>query len=470
MQNPDLNLNQLYDQAGQAMPEFADFGQNFLRYLQTKYPDQFAGVEFQRAELKDLERIRDKVTGDYDGDHTKVIDMVRGRLLVETPEQIQIIRHEISDLQDSFGIVKVKDFYAEPLETHFRTLNTQVQLPNGHVAEFRIDQIDMAIAGDNSHHLYEERQAIDRSAKAENRFLTESEIIRRNELLEEQRAIFHDPAQKNNLDSLLNENGKTMLVEHRNHRMASMAETFGRLGKNGGLIAGAAFGTLSGAFTLAAGGSAAQAAEAVYEGAVPYGETQIDVLRGDVQAMKRSATIETTSNIGAAGGALAGAAIGTVIMPGVGTVAGAAVGGIGAGIASGEITALVYDNFSTIKSRAVHLSSEAVGTLNAAVRGTANLWNRITGSDAPAVAVNLVDVFNGLPGVATDGMPPEVASLIELKQSPALFKKQFEALKEDGSLDEVAAYIKDNPLSPEIEPAYGHHANPQKIYTASLSF
>lgn len=257
--------------------------------------------------------------------------------------------------------------------------------------------------------------------------------------------------------------------KHGSGFMADMAETFGRIGKNGGFIAGTAFGTLSGAFTLAAGGSAAQAAEAVYEGVVPYGETQIDVLRGDTQAMKRSATIETTSNIGAAGGALAGAAIGTAIMPGVGTVVGAAVGGIGAGIASGEITALVYDNFSTIKSRAVHLSSEAADTLNAAVRGTANLWNRIAGNSGTP-DINLTEVFNGLPCVATDGMPPEVASLIELKQSPALFKKQFETLKEDGSLDEVAAYIKDNPLLPEIEPACELPVNPQKIYTASLSF
>lgn len=250
--------------------------------------------------------------------------------------------------------------------------------------------------------------------------------------------------------------------------MADMAETFGRMGKNGGFIAGTAFGTLAGAFTLAAGGSTAAAAEAVYEGVVPYGETQIDVLRGDTQAMKRSATVETVSNIGAAGGALAGAAIGTMILPGVGTAVGAAVGGIGAGIASGEMTALVYDNFAAIKGRAVDLSSEAAGALNAAARKTATLWNRIAGSDAPNI--NLTEVFNGLPSVATDEMPPEVASLIELKQSPALFKKQFEALKEDGSLDEVAAYIKDNLLQQKIEIAYEHHASLQKIHTASMSF
>ena len=45
--------------------------------------------------------------------------MVRGRLLVETPEQIQIIRHEISDLQDSLSIVKVKDFMLSLLKRIF---------------------------------------------------------------------------------------------------------------------------------------------------------------------------------------------------------------------------------------------------------------------------------------------------------------------------------------------------------------
>ncbi|MCP5275777.1 MAG: hypothetical protein H6936_13195 [Burkholderiales bacterium] len=412
LQNPDLNLNQLYDQAGQAMPEFADFGQSFLHNLQEKYPDQFAGVEFQRAELKDLERIQDKVTGDYKGDHTKVVDMVRGRLLVETPEQIQIIRHEISDLQDSLGIVKVKDFYAEPLETHFRTLNTQVQLPNGHVAEFRIDQIDMAIAGDNSHHLYEEMQELDRKVQAENRPFTDTEAERWQHLMEEQRAIFHDPAQKNNLDSLLNENGKAVLEEHRNHRMAGMAETFGRLGKNGGVIAGVTFGTLSGAFTLAAGGSKAQAAEAVYESAVPYGETSLDAVRGDLEAMERSATIETASNIGAAGGALAGAAIGTTIMPGVGTAVGAMIGGLGGGLASGEITALVYDDFETIKNGAVHISNEAADALNVAVRETASLWNWLRGNDEPENDRLLAR----LPTEIDDSAPPELQHLVEIKR------------------------------------------------------
>jgi hypothetical protein len=390
LQNPDLNLNRLYDQAGQAMPDFAEFGQNFLQYLQEKHPEQFAGVEFQHAPIKDLERIQDKVTGDYGGDHTRVADMVRGRLLVETPEQIQIVRNEIAALQENLGIVKVKDFYAEPLKTHFRTLNTQVRLPNGHVAEFRIDQHDMALAGEEAHKLYEEIQEIERTAKAENRSLTENEIIRRNELYEEQRTIFHDPAQKNNLDSLLNEKGAAILEADRNGRLQGLADTFGDLGKNGGLVTGVVMGGLVGAFTLAATGDSAQAAEAVYETAVPYGETQFDLATGDLEAAAKSATIETASNIGsvggAAAGALAGAALGSVV-PEVGTAVGGVVGGIvgavGGGVAVGEATEFVYDHAADI----------------------ADWWDE--GDD---------ELLARLPTEIDESAPPELQHLVEIKR------------------------------------------------------
>ena len=82
----------------------------------------------------------------------------------------------------------------------------------------------MAIAGEKAHKLYEEIQAIERTAKAENRPLTEDEMVRRNELYEQQQAIFHDPAQKNNLDSLLNENGAAMLEANRDSRLQGLAE------------------------------------------------------------------------------------------------------------------------------------------------------------------------------------------------------------------------------------------------------
>jgi hypothetical protein len=139
------------------------------------------------------------------------------------------------------------------------------------------------------------------------------------------------------------------------------------IGKNSGLVGGIIFGIGAGAATLAAGGSTAQAAEAVYETAVPYGETQIDLARGDIKAAARSATVETASNAGgvagAAAGAFAGAAAGSVI-PGLGTAAGAITGGIAGGLGGGmgaaAATEYTLDNAPGAWDKLVSISDSAL--------------------------------------------------------------------------------------------------------------
>ncbi|MCK5284047.1 MAG: hypothetical protein KAJ86_00525 [Alphaproteobacteria bacterium] len=234
------------------------------------------------------------------------------------------------------------------------------------------------------------------------------------------------------------------------------------LGKNGGVVASVTVGTLSATFMLAAGGSKAEAAEIFYENAVPYGETQFDLMEGDIKAAARSATIETVSNIGSFGSALGGAAIGATIgsvVPGVGTVVGGVIGGvIGAlsgGMGAGYLTAKVYDNFKSIKGGIIHISHDAANALKIAVHKTAGLgdtlnWN-MSNNEPP---INLTTVFNGLPNIITDNMPPEVQALIEVKANSILFEKQFEDLKEYGSLPIVAEYIKNNPIESEIVQTY----------------
>lgn len=455
LQNPDLSLEQLYEQATQAQPELKSYGENFLHYLQEKHPGQFDGAYFEQALLKEIERIQDKVTADYDGDHTRVADMVRGRLLVETPEQIEIIRQEMTALQQDMRIEKYKDFYAEPLLTHFRTLNTQVRLPGDHVAEFRIDQIDLSIAGDQTHHLYEEMQKIERTAKLENRPLTEAETEKWERLLEEQRIEFDRASHKANLDTLLNEKGAATLQIHRNTRLEAMAETFGKLGKNGGVVAGLALGTLSGAFTLAAGGSKAEAAQAVYEAAVPYGETQLDLAHGDLRAAEKSATIETASNIGSLGGAAAGAAIGTMILPDVGTAIGAGIGALGGGVGTGYLTEKIHDNYAQIKNEAIRLADEAAENLTNAIQNTKRsvaAWF----DHKPALSMHAA--FSALPNSVASDMPPEVAALVEVKASRALFAKHFAEVEQHGGLPEVQAYIDANlPETKQPSPVAENH-------------
>lgn len=449
LQNPDLSLDQLYDQATRAQPELKSYGENLLHYLQEKYPGQFDGVPFEQAPLKEIERIQDKITADYNGDHTKIADIVRGRLLVETPEQIEIIRREMTALQQDMRIEKYKDFYAEPLLTHFRTLNTQVRLPNGHIAEFRIDQIDMSIAGNQTHDLYEEMQKIERTAKLENRPLTEAEIERWELLLEEQRTELDRASNKANLDSLLNEKGVATLQSHRSSRLEALTETFGKLGRNGNVIAGVTFGTLSSAFALASGSSKAEAAKMFYESAVPYGETQLDLARADMDAAARSTMIETASNIGSIGGTLAGIGAGTAIgsvIPGVGNAGGAIIGGIigsfGGGFSMAYLMEKIHDNYAQIKSGATRLAHATASSFTDSVQDTKQLmgsWFK----KAPALDVQIA--FNRLPDSVTPDMPPEVAALVEVKASRELFEKSFEEIEQHSGLSEVMAYLEAHP-------------------------
>ncbi len=215
-----------------------------------------------------------------------------------------------------------------------------------------------------------------------------------------------------------------------------------RLGKNAGLIGGAVIGGLTSTFALATGSSKAEAAEIFYESAVPYGETELDLVHGDLEAAKRSGTVETASNVGGAGGALAGAAIGTMILPGVGTVVGGVIGGIGGGVGTGYITEKVYDNYAAIKNGTVHLAHEAAESLSESVAST----KRYLASwfdDDPALDVQTA--YARLPDTVTADMPPEVAALVEVKASLELFQTRFSEIEDHGSLSEVVAYIESHP-------------------------
>lgn len=240
--------------------------------------------------------------------------------------------------------------------------------------------------------------------------------------------------------------------------MTELAEHTIKLGKNGGVAAGLALGTLSGAFTLAAGGSKAEAAQVIYEAAVPYGETQIDLAHGDLLAAEKSATVETVSNLGSLGRTAAGAAIGTMVLSGIGTVIGGGIGALDGGVVTGYLTEKIHDNYAQIKGEAVRLADEATESLTSAVQKTKQalgMW-----FDSKPV-LDMQATFNALPNNVTPDMPPEVAALVEVKASPKLFEKNFAEIESHGSLPEVQAYIEAHP--PEIKqpvPVTGNYPVP----------
>jgi hypothetical protein len=229
------------------------------------------------------------------------------------------------------------------------------------------------------------------------------------------------------------------------------------VGKKAGLIGGGIIGAGLGIWTLVTTGNVGEAAEVVYETVMPYGETQIDLASGDVNAAGHSATVETASNVAGIGGAAIGGALGTILIPipGVGTMVGAAIGGIVAGVGVGMATDFVLTKGQEI----VDGTMNAVNGVGSAINGTVdavgdvagNVWNGITSffngeagktepEAAPVNTPSMRDTNRFLSEVSAEqaeGLSPETQSLYELRSDFARFWGQFNDLVEQGSLGEI---------------------------------
>jgi hypothetical protein len=140
---------------------------------------------------------------------------------VQTPEQVEGLRNYLAENGERLGIVKLKDQFAEPTNTGFRALNTQMRLPNGHVAELRVEHEGVERAAKLTHKPYERVQEIERAAEAEGRFLTEAEALERQTILDDVRDIHGTPAREAGLDALLNENGRAKIARFEAERVSA---------------------------------------------------------------------------------------------------------------------------------------------------------------------------------------------------------------------------------------------------------
>ncbi|SFF21144.1 hypothetical protein [Nitrosomonas sp. Nm166] len=111
---PDLSFDELYKQAQASALMLENVGQSILDRLKAQNPEMFEGVIFEMGPIKTRDRALDKINRDYGGDLRQIKDLVRGRFVVDTPEQIAVIKQAIIDDLD---IDSMKDKYAEPSST-----------------------------------------------------------------------------------------------------------------------------------------------------------------------------------------------------------------------------------------------------------------------------------------------------------------------------------------------------------------
>ena len=206
----------LYEQANVSPPLLNESGKAITSAMQNQFPDILGDVTFEQGPIKTFDRAAAKVintAGQVDQSRTSgITDLVRGRIIVDTPEQIIAVRKFLLEHDAEFGIVKVKDRFAKPSGSHYRDINLSIELENGHIAEIQINQRDMLAASEYTHDAYEEIDAIEKRAQFENRDLTPEELARSRKLNNFAQDI-HDrgAAQTAGMDALLNKEGRERL-------------------------------------------------------------------------------------------------------------------------------------------------------------------------------------------------------------------------------------------------------------------
>lgn len=142
-------------------------------------------------ELKGVDRATAKIMGDYGGDATKIKDLTRATLVVDSPEQAMAV---INSAQGKFGDLHglrnaLMPDSAPTSPAGYRDVKMNIRLGD-HTAELQVNVPEMIEAKKQAHGLYEQAEALDRILMRENREPTLAEAAQKRELRDQQRAIY----------------------------------------------------------------------------------------------------------------------------------------------------------------------------------------------------------------------------------------------------------------------------------------
>lgn len=172
---PTANQEALYAQGAEALGELShwlDEGHGVADDLGYKtYRDYNAAMASLKADepggmllmapLKSLKRSVEKVKADYHGDWSKLTDVVRASLAVDTFDELQGVLGKLR--QSGLHLAKApKDRFASPLPVGYRDVLLNVTLPNGHIGELQVHVKSMLATKELiAHHYYEQMRAIE---------------------------------------------------------------------------------------------------------------------------------------------------------------------------------------------------------------------------------------------------------------------------------------------------------------------
>ena len=137
-----------------------------LDALLTALQDGFGCPQTVPARLKGTDRAEQKAAQDYDGKPDRLLDLLRGAVVVDSLEQVNAVRRYLDSHCD---VVRKKDKFKTPLPHGHRDLTVNIRLPNGHIAELQVRLQEFHDIRHSTHGLYERLRSTEDSDLSEER-------------------------------------------------------------------------------------------------------------------------------------------------------------------------------------------------------------------------------------------------------------------------------------------------------------
>lgn len=167
---PTADREELFAKSVPALEEFATWlnkGSGFCDKLgyttQTKGPDQMTEEDWNTpggklfiAPIKKASRSEEKVEKEYDGVWSRLVDTVRGMIVVDTLEEMHELRGRLAKEGMLVLAKPEKDRFKKPTREGYRDVMMNIRFPNGIIGELQVNVAEMAKAKELiGHPLYE---------------------------------------------------------------------------------------------------------------------------------------------------------------------------------------------------------------------------------------------------------------------------------------------------------------------------
>ena len=152
--------SELYAQAEEGLNELTDWLVPLCKGMDINHSNKKevdlsdTGHHLFIAPLKGRKRAEEKVQSDYGGDWSKLLDIVRCTIAVDTHDEVRSVVERLKE--SGLELVRApKDRFHHPLPVGYRDLMMNAKLPSGHIAEVQVQVKPMLIAKKEGHKSYE---------------------------------------------------------------------------------------------------------------------------------------------------------------------------------------------------------------------------------------------------------------------------------------------------------------------------